>query len=48
MWWHTEGVDFILLADLLEFERVIALMAVDNQQLPRAYSTILCMRNKVL
>ena len=45
---HTEGIDFILLADFLEFKQVMALMAVDNQQLPYAYSIILYIYNKVL
>ena len=48
MWRHIEGIDFILLTDFLEFKRVMALIAVNNQQLPRAYSIILYMRNKVL
>ncbi len=48
MWRYTEGIDFVLLIDRLKFERVVALVAIKYEQLPRAYSTILCMRNKVL
>jgi hypothetical protein len=47
MWRHTESIDIILLADYLEFERVIALMAVNNQQPTRAYCPPLYMLVKV-
>ena len=45
---HIKSIDLVLLIELLEFERVVALMAVNYQQLPCTYSTILCMLNKVL
>ena len=47
MWRHTESIDIVLLADCLEFKRVMALMAVDNQQPTRAYCPPLCMLIKV-
>jgi len=30
MRWHIEGIDFILLIDLLEFKQAIALIAINN------------------
>jgi hypothetical protein len=47
MWRHIESIDIILLTDYLEFERVVALMAVNNQQPTRAYCPPLCMLIKV-
>jgi hypothetical protein len=45
---HAEGNNIILLAVLLEFERVVALVAVDNEQTYCANSTPLCIGVKVL
>ena len=48
MWRHVESDDFPFFAELPEFERLVALMAVENQQSMRPNSIILCMRVKVL
>jgi hypothetical protein len=40
---HAEGDDLVILAVLLEFERVVALMAVGNEQTYCTYSTLFCM-----
>jgi hypothetical protein len=45
---HAESDDLVLLAVLLEFERVIALVAVNNEQVIASYSPPLCVRIKVL
>ena len=45
---HAEGDNPVILAVLLEIERVVALMAVDNKQLIGAYNSPLCMLVKVL
>jgi hypothetical protein len=46
--WHTERVDVVLLADLLELKRVVALMAIKNEQPTRSYRTSLCVSVEVL
>lgn len=43
MWRHAEGDNLLLLADRLEFKRVVALVAVDNQQPMRPHRTRLRM-----
>jgi hypothetical protein len=45
---HAESNNIILLAVLLEFKRVIALIAIKYKQLVYANSAPLCMRIKVL
>ena len=45
---HIEGNNLLLLAEILEVNRVMALMAVDYQQLMRTHRTRLCMLVKVL
>ena len=48
MRWHTESNNIILLANLLEFKRDMALVAINNQQPMRAYGAIFYMRIKML
>ena len=48
VWGHTEGDNLALLTEILEFERLMALVAVDNQQPIASYSSSLCVLNKVL
>jgi hypothetical protein len=45
---HTYSNNLVILAVLLEVERFVALVAVNNQQLVGTNSTLLCMRVKVL
>jgi hypothetical protein len=45
---HAESNNSVLLAVLLEIERVVALVAVDNKQTIASYSPRLCMSVKVL
>jgi hypothetical protein len=45
---HADSNNLILLAVLLEYERVVALMAVDNKELISAYNPPLYMLIKVL
>jgi hypothetical protein len=45
---HAESDDIVLLTVLLEFERVVALVAVKYKQSVRANSALLCMLIKVL
>jgi hypothetical protein len=45
---HTESNSLILLAVLLECERLVALVAVNNKQLVSAYNLPLCILIKVL
>jgi hypothetical protein len=44
---HAESDNLVVLAVLLEIERVVALMAVNNKQLISAYNPPLCMLIKV-
>ena len=45
---HVESDNLILLAVLLEFKRVMALVAINNKQTIASYSPPLCVRIKVL
>jgi hypothetical protein len=45
---HAESDNLILLTVLLEIERVVALIAVDNKQLMSAYNSPFYMLIKVL
>ena len=45
---HIDSNNLIILIVLLEFERVVALIAVNNKQLISAYNLALCMLIKVL
>ena len=47
MWRHAKNIDIIILAKLLKFERIVALMTVKYKQLARAYPTLCCMLDKV-
>ena len=44
---HTESIDIILLAELLELKRAVALMAVKNKQPAYPNNLAICMLNKV-
>jgi hypothetical protein len=45
---HAESDNIVLLAVLLEFDQVVALMAIEHKQLICANSAPLCVRIKVL
>jgi hypothetical protein len=45
---HVDSNNLVLLIVLLECERVVALMAVDNEEPISAYNPLLCMLIKVL
>jgi hypothetical protein len=45
---HAERVDIVLLTELLEFRRLVALMAIKDKQLTHPNCLALCMLNKVL
>jgi hypothetical protein len=45
---HAESDNLILLTVLLEFKRVVALVAVNNKQTIVSYSPLLCVSVKVL
>jgi hypothetical protein len=45
---HAESDNLVLLAVLLEFERVVALVAIDNKQTILSNSRPLCMPIEVL
>jgi hypothetical protein len=48
VWRHTESNNLAFLAEVLELKRLVALMAVNDQQLVTAYCTSLCMLDEVL
>jgi hypothetical protein len=45
---HAESDNLVLLTVLLEIKRVVALIAVNNEQLISAYNSPFCMLIKVL
>jgi hypothetical protein len=45
---HAERVDIVLLAKLLKFKRVVALMAIKDEQPTRPNHLALCMLDEVL
>ena len=45
---HTERIDIVLLAELLKLKQLMALMAINNKQAMRAYSTSLRVSVEVL
>jgi hypothetical protein len=45
---HAESNNLVLLAVLLEFKQVVALIAVNNKQIIAFYSPPLCVHIKVL
>jgi hypothetical protein len=45
---YIESNNLVLLIVLLEFKRVIALIAINNEQIIASYSPPLCIRIKVL
>ena len=45
---HTESNNLVLLAVLLEFEGVVALVAINNEQTIASHGPPLCVRIKVL
>jgi hypothetical protein len=45
---YAECEDIVLLAELLKFKRVVALIAIKNKQLAAPNYLAICMLNKVL
>ena len=48
MWRHAEGDDLALLTEILEGKRLVALVAVNNEQHMATYPPLLYLLNKVL
>ena len=48
MWRHAEGDNVAFLTQILEGERLVALMTINNKQPVTTYSLSLCMLDKVL
>ena len=48
MWRHVEGDNFVLLTEILEGKRLVALVAVNNEQHIATYPLLLYLLNKVL
>jgi hypothetical protein len=48
VWRHTEGNNLAFFAQILEFNRLVALVAVNNQKPIATYSSCLCVMDKVL
>ena len=45
---HAERVDIVLLAELLKFKRIVALIAIKDKQLTRSNYLAIYILNKVL
>ena len=48
VWRHAEGDDLVLLTEILEVKRLVALVAVNNEQHMATYPPLLYLLNKVL
>jgi hypothetical protein len=48
VWRHAEGDNIAFLTQILEGERLVALMAINNKQLVTTHCASLCMLDKVL
>jgi hypothetical protein len=48
VWRHAEGDNIAFLTQILEGERLVALMAINNKQPVTTYCASLCMLDKVL
>ena len=48
MWRHAEGNDLVLLTEILEGKRLVALVAINDKQPMATHPTAFCMLGKVL